>query len=102
MAIRYNKPHVLDDGTLAYPKRGWEPPPLIEGYRRKSDNPRNSDAWILVPIWSTCVYRKQVQVRKAGCRCITMYHACTNENIGIDTIVNLSLCSTCKFCTPNA
>jgi hypothetical protein len=102
MATRYTKPHVLDDGTLVYPKRGWEPPPLIEGYCRKSNNPKNSDAWILIPIWTTCIFRKQIQVRKEGCRCVTIYHVCTNENIGCETVVNLNLCSKCKFCSSNA
>jgi hypothetical protein len=102
MAIKYNKPRVLANGMLAYPKRGWEPPPLIEGYKRKSDNPRSSDAWILIPIWSTCIFRKQVQVRKEGCHCITMYHVCINENVGKEPVVNLNLCSLCKFCKTNA
>ena len=98
----FTKPHVLDDGTLIYPKRGWEPPPLIEGYRRKSDNPKNSDAWILIPVWKDCKFRKQMQRNKENCRCITFYHVCTNKAVGDNVLVNLNLCSCCKFCSYNA
>jgi hypothetical protein len=99
---KYNKPHILDNGTLIYPKRGWEPPPLVEGYQRKSNNPKNSDAWVLIPIWTTCCFRSRVQIPKEGCRCVTFYHICTNKEIGKDVIVNLNLCSSCKFCKSNA
>jgi len=104
-AQKYTKPHVFDNGILAYPKRGWEPPPLIEGYKRKSDNPRNSDAWVLLPVWQDCPFRLRVQVRKDGCRCITFYHTCNNQNIialhGDRVVANLNLCSSCKFCPHN-
>lgn len=96
MANTYNKPHVLDSGILIYPKRGWEPPPPIEGYRRKSNDPRNSDAWIFIPEWAECPFRDKREVRKEGCRCMTYFHVCTNTLVGLDTPVNMNLCNSCK------
>ena len=97
MATTFNKPHVLDNGTLIYPKRGWEPPPPIEGYQRKSDNPKNSDAWIFVPAWANCPFRKAQEVRKEGCRCMTYFHTCTNEKVGNNPVVTIKSCSLCEF-----
>lgn len=100
--MKYQRPHILDSGILIYPKRGWEPPPLVEGYRRKSDDPKNSDAWILLPVWKDCPFRKQIQIKKEGCRCITFYHICVHDNIGYGTKANLNLCSSCNLYLENA
>jgi hypothetical protein len=102
MANTYTQPHRLDDGTLIYPRRGWEPPPPIEGYRRKSNNPRSADAWIFVPCWSDCKFRRSEQVKKEGCRCVTFFHTCTNDLVGVGRVVTTSICAHCKVSVLNA
>lgn len=53
----HGRPRLLDDGVIAYPKRGWEPPAVPAGYRRKSDDLRSPDAWTFIPILPPCKHR---------------------------------------------
>lgn len=94
--MSYIRPRKLDDGTVIYPKRGWEPPPLIPGYVRKSNNPRSADAWIFIPTWNFCEYRKEFIVQRENCRCETLIHRCqhkTQKDLKVDAVV----CETCKI-----
>jgi hypothetical protein len=99
----FNKPHILDNGTLIYSKRGWEPPPLVDGYRRKSDNPKSSDAWIMFPEWQVCTFRQRIQKQRENCKCVTFSHVCSNLHViekygGQPPTVNLNICTNCEFC----
>jgi hypothetical protein len=55
--IIHGRPRILSDGTITYPKKGWEPPPVPEGYRRKGSNLRSSDAWVFIPVLQECPRR---------------------------------------------
>lgn len=53
----HGKPVKAANGTLSYPKRGWEPPKVPAGYRRKTTDLKSADAWIFVPILKPCEHR---------------------------------------------
>ena len=66
-AVMQGRPRELPSGELVYPKRGWEPPPVPDGYRRKTSNLQSSDAWTMVPVLSDCKHRtKQVKYGSCG------------------------------------
>jgi hypothetical protein len=48
------RPQKAPDGTLTYPQRGFEPPPVPFGYRRKTTDLKNADAWTFIPIIPPC------------------------------------------------
>lgn len=61
------RPRIFADGTIAYPKRGWEPPLVPAGYRRKSDDLRSSDAWVFLPVLNPCKHRsKTIKYSRCG------------------------------------
>ncbi len=94
--MSYIRPRILDCGTVIYPKRGWEPPPLIPGYSRKSNNPHSADAWIFIPDWDCCEYRKEFIVQRGVCRCEVLIHKCQHKSQK-DLQVNTSICESCKI-----
>lgn len=81
-------PEIRDDGTIIYPKIGWEPPPVPPGYKRKSDDLSRDDAWTLVRIEPLCTFCKLVQTRRKNCGCLRVVPTCTyrgkSENIDFD------------------
>ncbi len=90
------RPRKLADGSIMYPKRGWEPPPPIPGYTRKSHNPKSADAWVFIPDWNACKYRKELIVNREGCQCETMVYECQHKSkVGLR--VNTPICDGCKL-----
>ena len=81
-------PEIQEDGTIVYPKIGWEPPPVPPGYKRKSDDLGSEDAWTLVRIQPLCRFCKLVQVKRGNCGCLRVVPTCTyrgkSENIDVD------------------
>lgn len=73
------KPQVLTTGEVVYQQVTWEPPPLIPGYRRKSNNPKHKDAWTLVPDVEKCVYSKLESKIAPNCKCERFVLSCTHE-----------------------
>ena len=69
------KPRIFENGTIAYPKRGWEPPPVPAGYRRKVDDLRSSDAWIFLPDLSPCKNRSKV-IKYSACGAANIQYQC--------------------------
>lgn len=75
------RPFKGADGSLTYPQRGWEPPPNIEGYRRKTANLKSADAWCFIPILPPCQHRTSVtetghcgaQSIKYSCKDVRLY-----------------------------
>lgn len=91
---KYARPRIFPDGTIVYPRLGWEPPPAIPGYIRKGNNPRSSDAWTFIPIWNKCPHRIEKVKKRENCQCLMIYHVCDlNGNIPIDT----KLCPNCPL-----
>lgn len=82
----YIRPRVHKDGTIVYPKKGWEPPPVPDGYERKTTNLKSSDAWTFVPKFANCKYRVLVEGKSMSCGCMAMILHCkrTGELVKID------------------
>jgi len=93
-----NLPRLLDDGTIIYPRRGKTPPLDIEGYKRKSKN--GPDAWIFIPTWKFCQYRKQIVRHQEDCKCDILVDVC-NHPQGGNLDLNTSRCNNCVLC-PNS
>lgn len=94
--VSHYDPHEMPGGILCYPKRG-EPPPDMEGYRRKSNNPRTADAWIFLPLWQDCSYRQKTFVRRdIGCKCTRVSMVCGDENnAAYQKPLSLKTCDAC-------
>lgn len=76
MSTQHSRPRILDDGTIAYPKRGWEPPMVPAGYRRKSDDLRSPDAWVFLPVLPPCKHRRR-EIRFSACGNAKVIHFCS-------------------------
>jgi hypothetical protein len=89
----HGRPRIFSDGTIAYPKRGWEPPPCPVGYRRKSEDLKNSDAWTFLPVLPVCSDRhREVEYGRCGAASITYFCTRGPERI---RIYDLSTCNKC-------
>lgn len=86
----HKRPRFMKDGVMAYPKRGWEPPPVPAGYRRKSDNLRSADAWIFIPLLPECRHRQRT-VSYGPCGAASITYTCQGV-----ALVDLSCCHTCE------
>jgi hypothetical protein len=96
--MKYVRPRKMPDGSLAYPKRGWEPPPSIPGYKRKSSNPHSADAWIFLPVWQPCVYRDEIEVSRRACGCISYSYICIHpDDVCNGCTVSADICNECKL-----
>ena len=69
------RPRIFEDGTIAYPKRGWEPPPVPAGYRRKVDDLRSSDAWVFLPLLNPCPHRSKI-IKYSSCGAAQVMYQC--------------------------
>lgn len=77
----HGRPNKASDGVLSYPKRGWEPPKVPDGYRRKTNDLKSADAWIFIPILPSCKHRTSVtgtghcgaQSIKYSCKSVRLY-----------------------------
>lgn len=67
---------VVEGELVTYPKTGWEPPPDIPGYRRKSDDWKSPDAWTFISEWPKCGLREINAKRKVSCGCVTVGMIC--------------------------
>lgn len=58
----FSRARFQPDGSLIYPKKGFEPPPPIEGYVRDPGN-----KWKFIPIWPDCSTRaRMLQLKQCG------------------------------------
>lgn len=82
----------MPDGSLVYPKKGWEPPPEVEGYKRDPGN-----AWRFIPLWPDCVTRaRMLQMKRCGSYNVTM--VCTNQQCQYaQNPVTLQICQSCPL-----
>ncbi len=96
MPEAFQNPRVFPDGTLCYPKKGL-PPPEMEGYRRKSNNPRSYECWMFIPLWQDCCFRQLTLVRQEeGCRCTKAVMICGDkENTASLNPLTLGVCQAC-------
>jgi len=82
----YIRPRVHKDGTIVYPKKGWEPPPVPDGYERKTTNLKSPDAWTFLPKFANCEHRVPVEGKAQSCGCMAMILHCnrTGKLVEID------------------
>jgi len=87
------RPRIMTDGVIAYPKRGWEPPPIPVGYRRKSEDLKSSDAWIFLPVLPVCLDRHQ-EIEYGHCGACKITYFCTR---GLERIriYDFTTCNKC-------
>jgi hypothetical protein len=78
-AMTISRPRIMRDGSLIYPKKGWEPPPVPDGFTRKTTNLRSSDAWVFLPKFKTCEHRVFKEGHKQSCGCISLLLHCNKS-----------------------
>lgn len=83
---------MLGDGSIVYEKTGWEPPTIPKGYRRKSDDVTQVDAWTLVLVRPLCKHCELTSTRTSSCFCLTPIYTCTRKG----ETVQLDECETCR------
>lgn len=91
MAKLFGRARFQPDGSLMYPKKGLEPPPDIDGYKR---DPQNH--WRFLSVWSACAWRVQNQYLKP-CGAIGVLSICTNPEGPKENRMEVThtQCSTC-------
>jgi hypothetical protein len=79
--LKLKKPELLQDGTIIYKKdeTDWEPPPSPPGYKRKSNDPKSPDAWVLIPEQPFCIYVEFEKKKSNACGCEKYSLFCTRE-----------------------
>jgi hypothetical protein len=84
------RPRLLDGGVIAYPKRGWEPPPVPDGYQRKSQNLQSPDAWIFIPILPACDQRTR-NITYSACGAAQVTYRCEQHGE-----IPIERCQSCR------
>lgn len=93
-AIILKPPEIQPNGVIVYEPTTFEPPPLPDGYRRKSNDPRHPDAWVLIPEVEPCkhvIY--EVRESNDGCKCRKVSRFCTHN--GTRVALTGSSCANC-------
>jgi hypothetical protein len=86
----HGRPTKATDGTLVYPKRGWEPPPVPAGYIRKTTDLKSADAWTFIPILPPCEDRTS-ETETGHCGAQAIKYSCKGRRIH-----DLSRCIKCQ------
>lgn len=90
--VGFGRARVQPDGSIMYPKRGWEPPPPIEGYERDPGN-----KWKFLPLWPLCGFRQRVMVTKP-CGAVNVKMVCKCKDCPLfQHDITLSNCEGCTF-----
>lgn len=89
-------PPIIDTNVIIYEKKegDWEPPPLVPGYKRKSDNPKSKDAWVLIPDANFCIHAKLEKNEDPSCGCKRYQLFCVKNNNHI-LLLQLETCQNC-------
>ena len=94
------EPKIMSDGSIVYPKTGFEPPVCPQGYKRKSDAVRSDDAWVFIPLWLPCADRAMAN-RVRRCGCVNVYKFCLSLESGISgQAVTPEICENCHARRP--
>lgn len=95
--MKFGRARVQADGSLAYPKKGWEPPPPVGGYDRDPGN-----KWRFIPKWLKCMYRvRLMNVKQCGAVDILMMCQCIKAPTNRQQ-VHLRHCESCPWRAENA
>lgn len=90
--VIHGRPRVFSDGTIIFPKRGWEPPPEPAGYQRKVANLRSPDAWVFLPVMEACGHRTN-NITYSACGAAKLAYRCD--------LFGVVLPPQCGACTEN-
>ncbi len=74
------RPHRMSDGALVYIKRGWEPPAVPDGYKRKSNDFKSPDAWVMIPVLPLCRTRTFTE-EKGSCGATKITYYCDGQRV---------------------
>jgi len=95
-SIVLKPPQIQPNGVIVYEPTTFEPPPLPEGYKRKSNDPRHPDAWVLIPETEPCKHiTYEVRESDSGCKCRKVNRFCTRD--GTRVALSGNNCATCPF-----
>jgi hypothetical protein len=72
-------PTIVNDGTIVYKKRGWEPPLHIDGYERDEEN-----RWVFHPLWPECDTREAEAFIVGVCQCLQMKMFCDGQPVSLE------------------
>lgn len=88
----FGRARMLPDGSIEYARKGHEPPPDLDGYRRDPGNP-----WKFLPLWPVCRKRIQTQSLKP-CGAIAVLTVCSNQECPLkQQQVTFEQCTACQF-----
>lgn len=88
----FGRARMLPNGIVEYVKKGWEPPPDLDGYERDPGN-----AWRFLPKWPLCKKRIQTQSMKS-CGALSILTVCANDKCEHkQKEVTFAICSACPL-----
>lgn len=88
----FGRARLLSDGSVEYAKKGREPPPDLDGFKRDPGN-----AWKFLPLWPKCKKRIQTQSMKQ-CGAISVLTVCANQECPLKQLqVSYEQCLACQF-----
>jgi hypothetical protein len=88
----FGRARMLPNGVVEYAKKGWEPPPDLDGYERDPGN-----AWRFLPKWPACKKRIQT-VNMKSCGAINVLTVCANDKCEHkQKEVTFAICSACPL-----
>ncbi len=86
-------PTITPSGTITYVKEDWQPPPCPPGYRRRSNNLKHKDAWVLEPKQPPCKHIELITGGTTACGYRRVIPTCTYQGRSLKLTSN-----TCQSC----
>lgn len=84
-------PVITLDGTLIFAQTGWEPPPVVPGYQRKSSDLTSDDAWVLAPLEPICKHLELKVAERGSCG----YHRIARKCKLVQSFIGQRTCTKC-------
>lgn len=84
-------PEIGPLGTLTYQRSGWEAPPCPPGYRARSSDQNDDDAWVLEPLEPICKHLELVPAETGSCG----YRRVAKRCKLVQSFVSQRTCKTC-------
>jgi len=88
----FPRPRFNADGSIQYPRRGIEPPPNINGYKRDP-----GDAWRFIKLWPECPRRAE-HFNQKPCGAVQITPVCEHkEATTFRKVVSVQACEACPL-----
>ena len=88
----FGRGRILADGSIQYRKKGWEPPPVPNGYVRDPKDP-----WHFLPEWPACDQRLRTTLMKK-CGALHLLIICNNPEAPTHRQeLTVDVCKGCPF-----